>query len=42
MNELIICCLLSFAIGAIVTSVIWNIVMNKMFIKYYKEWRNIL
>ena len=42
MNELITCCLLSFAIGAIVTSTIWNIVMQQMFIKYYKEWRNIL
>lgn len=42
MNELIICCILSFAMGAIVTSVIWNIVMNKMLIKFYKELRNIL
>lgn len=40
MSELIICCILSFAIGAIVTSVIWNIVVNQMFIKYYRELRN--
>lgn len=42
MNELIICCLLSFAIGAIVTSVIWNAIMNKMLIEIYKELRDIL
>ena len=42
MNELIICCILSFAIGAIVTSVIWNAIMNKMLIKFYKDLRDIL
>ena len=39
MSELIVCCLLSFAIGAIVTSVLWNIVMNKMIIEL-KEKQN--
>ena len=37
MSELIVCCLLSFAIGAIVTSVLWNIVMNKMIIELKGE-----
>ena len=37
MSELIVCCILSFAIGAIVTSVLWNIVMNKMIIEQKGE-----
>ena len=40
MSELIVCCLLSFAISAIVTSVLWNIVMNKMIIELKKERNN--
>ena len=40
MNELIISCILSFAIGAIVTSVIWNAILQKMMIKIYRELRD--
>lgn len=42
MSELIICCLLSFATGAIVSSILWNVVLQKMMIEIYRELKDIL
>lgn len=34
---MILCFILGITFGAIVTSVIWNIVIDRMFIKYYEN-----